>query len=92
MANALPMRDRLVPRNHRWPGLATAKYGNYFSTYLLRRIAGSLGAVPGPVVWDSPGVSEGSWWRPASELEAAVRTEPGSRAELAVNLWPLRHG
>jgi hypothetical protein len=30
------------------------------------------------------------WAQQASEIEAAVRAELGSRAELAVNLWPLR--
>jgi len=30
------------------------------------------------------------WAQEASELEAAVRAELGSRAELLVHLWPLR--
>jgi hypothetical protein len=39
--------------------------------------------------WRSPQLRD-EWARQASELEAAARPELGTRAELAVNLWPLR--
>ena len=41
--------------------------------------------------WRSPQVQD-EWARQARELEAAIRAEPGSRAEPVVHLWPLGDG
>ena len=41
--------------------------------------------------WRSPQL-RAEWARQARELEAAIRAELGSRAELVVHLWPLGEG
>ena len=41
--------------------------------------------------WRSPQRRD-EWARQARELEAAIRAELGSRAELVVHLWPLGDG
>jgi hypothetical protein len=41
--------------------------------------------------WRSPQLRD-EWATQARELEAAIRAELGSRAELVVHLWPLGDG
>jgi hypothetical protein len=47
--------------------------------------------IPGTHRWRSPQLQD-EWARQARELEAAIRAELGSRAELVVLLWPLGDG